>query len=333
MEEPLVSIIVPVYNTAAYLDRCIESLTKQTYQAIEIILVDDGSVDGSLQILLDAQKRDARITVVQQANAGPSAARNAGLDNAKGQYIMFCDSDDAVAADWCQQMVAVIQKYPDALVVCGFYRLDESGNILRKHSIDAGIYAKDQYFLLYLPGLSGSACNKIYRRTILQEHNIRFDPSRNFAEDAVFNLQYFDYTDSILVIEDCLYYYYFYRNANTLSSQADYFQIREIYSIRLKYISSEYIDEFNYAFWLNAWKMYQEALNDQSHSYFSRLKNAKLICSDEVFQKLLLQYGKHSLDNKSFALLHHQFIALYGVLQYLSSVKRFLKNYLKFMQQ
>lgn len=326
MEDALVSVIVPVYNSATHLGRCIKSLINQSYRNLEFIFVDDGSEDYSRDILMDAQSRDSRITVLFQKNAGPSAARNAGLDIAKGKYIMFCDSDDTVAVNWCQRMVSVIQKHPDAFIVCGFFRLDESGVIVREHRIDEGIYRKDQYFLLYLPGLSGSACNKIYQRSTIQEHGLKFDSFQRYAEDAIFNLQYLELTNSIVVVGDCLYNYYLYTTFETLSSKVSYFQLRDVYHKRLNYIAPEYIGEFKYSFWLNAWSKFQEELNNKSNSWLVRIKNAQAIARDAVFRELFAQYGENALDKKSLILLKCRLVSFYCIMQSLSNGKRFLKQ-------
>lgn len=105
---PLVSIIVPVYNAAKYLRRCVDSLLAQTYDPIEIILVDDGSTDGSAAIC-DEYKKDARVRVIHQENHGASAARNAGLDAMCGEYVMFVDSDDYVSPEYVRKPVESIE--------------------------------------------------------------------------------------------------------------------------------------------------------------------------------------------------------------------------------
>lgn len=326
MTSELVSIVVPVYNSAPYLRRCITSLQNQTYDNIELIFVDDGSSDNSRDILLEERNKDKRITTIFQKNAGPSAARNAGMYIAKGEYIMFCDSDDEVATDWCQRMVSAIQQHPNSFVVCGFYRLDQDGNIIKEHMISGGRYEKSQYYLLYLPGLSGSACNKIYRSDIIQTHGLVFDESRKYAEDALFNLSYFEFTEEIYVIPKSCYYYYFYPQANTLSSNIDFFQLREIYLTRLKYISSQYTNDFKHSFWHNAWSKLQEAMYNKNQTVFMRIYISKRITRDGIFQELLSQFGSDCLDKKSFILLRHNFVVAYYFLQSVAKNVRLLKK-------
>lgn len=106
MFAPDISVIVPVYNTESYLKKCIESIINQTFRNIEIILVDDGSTDTSAEILADYALRDNRIIVIHQENQGLSAARNAGMRSAKGEYIMFVDSDDWIDANTCEKAIS-----------------------------------------------------------------------------------------------------------------------------------------------------------------------------------------------------------------------------------
>lgn len=110
----MISIIVPIYNAEKYLNRCITSLLQQTYSNIEILLIDDGSTDHSLEIC--RKYRDSRIRVISKQNEGVSATRNLGIELAKGEYIMFCDADDFVEKEWCEWHLWGIEKYPDAFI-------------------------------------------------------------------------------------------------------------------------------------------------------------------------------------------------------------------------
>ena len=122
-KEGLVSIIIPVYNTSAYIDRCLDSVTKQSYNNIEIILVDDGSTDDSHEKCLSWAKKDDRIKIITQKNGGLSAARNAGLDVCKGEYIQFLDSDDKIGQDMVKKMISEIEKNNADLAACAFYNI------------------------------------------------------------------------------------------------------------------------------------------------------------------------------------------------------------------
>lgn len=120
MKEPLVSVIVPVYNSAKYLERCLASITNQSYKKIEIICINDGSTDNSLALLNEIAKSDARIAIISQQNAGLSAARNKGISVSTGEYLSFIDSDDYVAPDYIEYLLKLLErhKFKSPLAIC-----------------------------------------------------------------------------------------------------------------------------------------------------------------------------------------------------------------------
>lgn len=130
---PLVTIIVPVYNVRAYVGECIESLLNQTYTNLEIILVDDGSTDGSEAVCDEYAKKDSRIRVIHQENQGPAAARNAGLDHASGEYVTFVDSDDVVASVFIEKLYKLLKKYHADIAACGYVRDPGNAQITRRY--------------------------------------------------------------------------------------------------------------------------------------------------------------------------------------------------------
>ena len=127
MEVGLVSIVLPIYNVEKYLDRCIESVVRQTYKKIEIILVDDGSPDSCPQKCDDWAKRDGRIKVVHKKNAGLGYARNTGIENATGEYICFFDSDDYIALDTIEKAYNLATKEESDMVIFGFCYVRANG--------------------------------------------------------------------------------------------------------------------------------------------------------------------------------------------------------------
>ena len=129
MEVGLVSVVLPIYNVEKYLNRCIESVVRQTYKKIEIILVDDGSPDGCPQKCDDWAKRDGRIKVVHKKNAGLGYARNTGIENASGEYICFFDSDDYIADDTIEKAYEAVKKENADIGIFGFSTVDKNGNV------------------------------------------------------------------------------------------------------------------------------------------------------------------------------------------------------------
>lgn len=125
--QPLITVIVPVYNVEKYLRRCLDSIIRQTYQNLEILCIDDGSIDNSGEICEQYAARDARIKVIHQENQGLSTARNRGLDTATGEYIAFVDSDDYIAADVLEQLYQSAVSSDATCVICGYNCVDSMG--------------------------------------------------------------------------------------------------------------------------------------------------------------------------------------------------------------
>ncbi len=123
-ETPLISVIVPVYQVQAYLRECLDSLLQQTYENLEVILVDDGSTDGSGEICDEYERNDVRVQVIHQKNSGPSAARNTGLNCANGEYIAFVDGDDAVLSVYIERLYQILKQVHADVAICGFTRQD-----------------------------------------------------------------------------------------------------------------------------------------------------------------------------------------------------------------
>ena len=227
---PLVSIVVPIYNTAKYLLACLDSIINQTYQNLEIILVDDGSTDDSYQIAKDYAKNDPRIKLIHQKNAGQSAARNHGIERATGEYIGFIDSDDLVAKDFVEQLLLSFNQQNTSLSVCGIHykRLKQKSAsdvyinpIRQKHKTES--YKAYILYLLAIDGRMYSSVNKLYKTNIVKK--ISFDQSLNFAEDTKFVLDYLSYTEgTINFVLKPLYIYNFGTETSTIKSTATIWQ-------------------------------------------------------------------------------------------------------------
>lgn len=209
---PAVSIIVPVYNVAAYLPRCLDSLLSQTLADIEIIVVDDGSTDNSAEIVARYAQDDPRIIAIRQDNEGLSGARNTGLRIASGQYIGFVDSDDWAHPDMCRILRDRIRETDADLCACDFsmaYDDRTVPGILRcpETTIDIAEYGIDTYWLDKT--FSTAVWNKLYKRSIVDAHGIRFESKKEiFSEDVLFNLYYLLHTRTVASVSNTLYFYY-----------------------------------------------------------------------------------------------------------------------------
>ena len=195
-KRPLLSIIVPVYNVAEHLPRCIESILKQTYAHLEIILVDDGSPDNSGKICDDYAQKDSRIKVVHQENRGLSGARNTGLEMASGDYIGFVDSDDWIKKTMFEEMVNVAIGHNVDMVTCGVIKSLDLQNEDSPNEDTIFFKSRDEAIVHLIETTSFSVWRRIYRNSLIQ--NIKFVEGKN-SEDVYFTLE------SLMRLEKCGY--------------------------------------------------------------------------------------------------------------------------------
>lgn len=209
-ERDLVSVIIPVYNARESLKRCVDSARKQTHSNLEILLVDDGSTDDSLELCLEYEAQDERIRVIHQENRGVASARNAALKQARGHYIQFIDSDDHVREEWTETLLKAVQKHHADLGVCSYYEVTEQGTAKTRFDFD-GTYGRSEYLEKMMGDPTdyyyGVLWNKMYRRSIIQKHSLQFEEKQQLGEDFIFNLQYLVFTEQLTMCEAPLYYY------------------------------------------------------------------------------------------------------------------------------
>ena len=197
----LISIIIPVYNVENYLKKCIESVIKQTYKNLEIILIDDGSTDNSGKICNEYLKKDSRIIVIHQENKGLSEARNAGLNIAKGEYIGFVDSDDYIANDMYEILIKLIVEYNADIAICN-YTTNKGKKIIKTDKNNIHIFNKKQSTekLIENNTIDNVVWNKLYKKDIF--NTIKFIPNRMYEDIAIMyqlidKAQKIVYTDAI----------------------------------------------------------------------------------------------------------------------------------------
>lgn len=208
---PLVSIIIPVYNAQKTIGRGIDSVLNQTYRDYELILLDDGSTDGSGQICDDYAKGDKRIRVLHKENTGVSDTRNQGIAMAQGEYLQFLDSDDWLTPDSTELLVRTVTDHPCDMVIADFYRVvgervSQKGNIEKEGMIDRAEYAVN---MMRKPAdfYYGVLWNKFYKRSVIEAYGIRMDTSVSWCEDFLFNLEYVRHIDSVYALKAPVYYY------------------------------------------------------------------------------------------------------------------------------
>lgn len=209
-----VSVIVPCYNVAPYVDECMSGLAEQTLGPMEIICVDDGSTDGTLELLYRWREKDNRLRVISQSNAGVSAARNAGLDAAEGKYVGFVDPDDRVDRRMFSRLLGAAEKNDADVVVCGCREFVEKDSV----AVHEGGWSPDDEFYpeerveQFRRGSAWCRCvgpvyNKLVRRSLVEEHSLRFVVGLKEGEDLAFLLMLLPFAPRLRTLSDRFYHY------------------------------------------------------------------------------------------------------------------------------
>lgn len=205
----LLSVIVPVYNVAAFLPRCLESLIHQTHRNMEIICVNDGSTDGSASILDEYAAKDTRIKVIHQKNAGVSVARNRGLDAATGEFLTFVDADDWVEPESYEKAVSAMDEGVD--LVCFGAHVDGEIDPVYRDILVRHLTVQARYRVSLAPELQvelgGEIWNKLYRREVIERGTVRFPVGQAYGEDKVFYFCYASQAKAVSCLPDSLYHY------------------------------------------------------------------------------------------------------------------------------
>ena len=212
--KPLVSILSPCYNVEQFLPQCIDSIVNQTYKNLQIVLIDDGSKDGTWRIMQEYAARYSRIEVYHQENQGVASTRNHLLEKVKGDYVLFVDSDD-----WCEQsmvefLVGKALTNEADIVVCGMVKNDD---VCSEEYFEVKMDREDTVRkFLFHKELSGSLCNKLVKTSLL--HGIRFDNRISYGEDALFCWGLIQYVNKVLLTNKALYHYRM--NMDSISHQS-----------------------------------------------------------------------------------------------------------------
>lgn len=218
----LISVIVPVYNMEQYLERCVQSLCKQTYSELEIILVDDGSTDASPQMCDEYAREDERIKVIHKENGGLSDARNAGLAIATGAYIGFVDSDDWIEADMYEKMYYACVEQQAPLAICRYAQIYQD-RIVRAGNQRMTVFSKEELLRVYICGhddyvIYNSVWSKLFRRDLVDQ--MLFPVGRN-SEDIMYTTKAFCKADKAVYIDACFYNYMLDRQDSIMNVKAE----------------------------------------------------------------------------------------------------------------
>lgn len=222
MQDIKISVIIPMYNSKKYIERCINSIRNQTLKELEIIVVDDESTDGSHELCQALAAKDERVHLIRQQNAGPGLARNRGLKEAKGEYIAFVDSDDTIAPDMYEAMYKAATEVQADACLCGFSQVEVDGTkIPNPNPLGGKCFADKEVITEVLLNILGSRPDAesdfvlgisvwkgIYSRKVINDNELLFKSERiYYSEDTMFNVDYFLRSQKVVMLKECFYEY------------------------------------------------------------------------------------------------------------------------------
>lgn len=288
-----ISIIVPIYNAEITIKRCISSIVQQTYQNIEIILVNDGSNDNSLLICQKYAKKDSRIILIDKKNGGVSSARNLGITKASGKFIMFCDSDDWLKPDYCEEM---LHFYLDNhLLMCEIERWEKNGEVVIDQSVGQKVYLEEiskSNFLAYRKEGMGSPTNKLFKKSIIVENNITFPENLFLGEDLTFVISYLKcISGNIRYLHKKLYVYQVDSEDSLSKKVPDCYQNEFLYEIltdavvSLNSPSSTAYQLRNKIIMYNFEKIFISIAKNNSMSFIKKCQVARKIINTKAYQE------------------------------------------------
>lgn len=332
MKEPLVSIIVPIYNIQNYLSKCIHSLVKQSYENLEIILVDDGSTDQSSSICRDYAIHDSRIQFITQKNQGVVQARNNGFKCSSGSYIMFVDGDDYIDEHMVESMVKMQQKYQVDIVSCQYYDDNEKGvnkSVIRP---TPGYYNREKIirliqdiflydFRIKMEGVPSFLWGNLFSRHLIPPI-LEVGNGLAYNEDQVGKLQAFYLAEKIYIMEDALYYYVGHSGQTMRSYNIRFWTDLPLYFERIKCIDSKhYLDKQipERAFILLKMLLKMEYTRP-NNSVWNQYNAVKKHFSPFLYKLAIkAEYEKMTQKEKlQYKLIQHKWLFLYGIFIYIN---------------
>lgn len=281
-----ISIIVPLYNKQRYVQRCIESILSQTYKDFEVLVINDGSTDDSLSIVNSFD--DYRLRVFDVSNGGVSKARNLGLQNAKGEYILFVDADDWIDGNYVSNIAHSLLQYPTDLLLFSLSAVVATGHVEKlpvpkerpEELIPNYMYIQD----VESPGFWGWICNKCIRRDFIEKHHLRFDERKRLAEDLSFWVDVLSHNPSLAVLEE---YGYFYLQAADNSSvydrNVDYFSLIDNWKSVYRMLDKKgFIEQNRLPIYSKLYNLCSAHFLEASQISFSKVKNDLGILHERV---------------------------------------------------
>lgn len=305
---PEISIVIPVYNCGKFIEETLNSILNQTYSDFEIIAIDDGSTDNSAEIIETCAKKDSRIKLIKQENAGVSCARNKGIQLSQGEYIAFCDADDLYLPTTIETLVNAIEKNNCDWVISGYERVyfkeinqrrtpvrrvrctREKANYSSSKEIVDNLKSITELNNVILPPLFNSLCNKLYKASIIKNNNILLHKNVPMGEDYRFNLAYLSNVNSLSVIDDIVYLYYINNESATFRFRESDFDVRsETIKITKKFFQDhgyEISDDANLLFVKMVYSMFanlhlpsNKNTRTENKAFFFKVINTPEVCN------------------------------------------------------
>lgn len=319
----LISIIIPVYNVEKYLEQCINSVLNQDYKKIEIILVNDGSTDGSGELCDKYASQYSNIKVVHKENAGLGMARNTGLEHISGKYVVFLDSDDYIDADLISKLYNGMQKNNVDMCKSGFRRITDQKEILAIVEYENKIYNGDKAKAELLPRMIGSlpdkkdsiemsACATMYTSEIIKRNKVEFPSERQYiSEDLVFNMQYMQYSKGACTISYVGYNYRLNPASLTQRYREDRFEAFCFFYKEIKRMLME--SGYSKDITLRLQRMFfiylrmaigQEKKKVSGFNMKKSVSNIKKICGDKLVRQILKEYPINKIGFKQRIFLY-----------------------------
>lgn len=339
----LISIIIPVYGVEKYIRRCLDSVLKQSYKNIEVIIVNDETKDNSMKIVADCVKNDKRCKIYSKKNSGLGLTRNYGINKAIGEYIVFLDSDDYITYDYCEKMIMTAKKY-NADIVYSNHFIDNNGRINLINNIEKEIVWKNEEIKELLLNFIGTKpnCKKdtimeisvwkaLFKKEIFDNYNIRFVSERKIiSEDLIFDIEFLSKCSTIVGIPNHLYAYCVNLQSLSKSYREDRFKKeKELFFAtkkmlkKLKYQKSDIIERTDRLLLSRArvdmFQIFQANENKQIKEYKYLLDE---IVDDKDMQEIFNRYNFMLYPKKYRLIAFLQKSKLYYLIKIIAKIKK-----------